>query len=217
MEVTDNLITDLVRIQQGWWMKDGDGVRRFVEFSDREGKNLRLRKGDSVESTKTKVMAELSIDTTKEKIELTYQMPEWMDVDGTVQPGPIHIITDDDMDMFLAMRVDIHEMKLLAVPMPLNMTLEIDGFKVVPVVTDYSFGEVMSKDELAREVERRAAKDAIDNVICTQLPRDDGAGGSGSALGWLGNTYLARGFPTLSAAARHYRYSENEETRTGLQ
>ncbi|EFH55275.1 predicted protein [Arabidopsis lyrata subsp. lyrata] len=45
------------------------------------------------------------------------------------------------MGLFLAMRVDIHEMKLYVVPMPLNMTLEIDGFKVVPIMDEFSLAE----------------------------------------------------------------------------
>ncbi|CAE5979869.1 unnamed protein product [Arabidopsis arenosa] len=93
MEVTDELITDMI------------------------GRYIRFRKGDGVEPAKTKVIEEFSINTSMEKIELTYEMPEWMDVDGSVKPVPIHIVSDDNMDMFLAMRVDINEMKLFMVPL----------------------------------------------------------------------------------------------------
>lgn len=136
MKVTIELISDLVRVLLGG--KDDDRVWRFTAAKDRVGKCIRFREGDEVEATKTKVIGELNIDRTSEKVELTYEMPEWMDVDESVKPVPIHIVTDDDMDLFLAMRVDIHEMKLYVVSMPINMTLEIDGFKVVPIMDEFS-------------------------------------------------------------------------------
>ncbi|KAG7578982.1 Zinc finger PMZ-type [Arabidopsis thaliana x Arabidopsis arenosa] len=80
MEVTDELITDMI------------------------GRYIRFRKGDGVEPAKTKVIEEFSINKSMEKIELKYEMPEWMDVDGSVKHVPIHIVSDDNMDMFLAMR-----------------------------------------------------------------------------------------------------------------
>ncbi|XP_022561171.1 uncharacterized protein LOC106350691 [Brassica napus] len=212
MEVTDERISDLVRTYIGRWMKDPTDLWRFTGWEDCLGKYIRFREGDGVDAAKTKVMTAFDIDPDSEKVELTYEMPEWMDVDGSVKPVPIHIVTDDDMDMFLAMRVDIHEMKLYVVRMALNMTLEIDGFKVVTTMDDHSFAEVMSKEELIKEQGRRDAKEAIDNIIFTQLPRGHVAESSNTPVGWIGHTYQAEGFPSLSAAMRHFR-SVNEAIR----
>ncbi|KAG7558554.1 MULE transposase domain [Arabidopsis thaliana x Arabidopsis arenosa] len=205
MEVTDELISDMVRVKVGSWTKDDVGVWRFSPADGQVGKNIRFREGDGVEAAKTKVVAEFNIDREREKVELTYEMPEWMDVDGGVKPVPIHIVSDDDMDMFLAMRVDIHEMKLYVVPMPMNMMLEIDGFKMVPLIDEFAFGEVMSKEEFAKENRRRLDKEAGDNIICSQVPREHVGDSGDGPLGWIGGSYAASGFPTLSAAWRHYK------------
>ncbi|EFH55274.1 predicted protein [Arabidopsis lyrata subsp. lyrata] len=79
MKVTIELISDLVRVLLGG--KDDDRVWRFTAAKDRVGKCIRFREGDGVEATKTKVIGELNIDRTSEKVELTYEMPEWMDID----------------------------------------------------------------------------------------------------------------------------------------
>ncbi|CAE6014369.1 unnamed protein product [Arabidopsis arenosa] len=201
MEVTNELISDLVRVLLGG--KDDDRVWSFTAVKDRVGKCIRFREGDGVEATKTKVIGELNIDRTSEKVELTYEMPEWMDIDGSVKPVPIHIVIDDNMGLFLAMRVDIHEMNLYVVPMPLNMTLEIDGFKVVPIMDEFSFAEVMSKAEIEREKKRREDKEAVDNIICTQLPPEHVADNENGLLGWVGHSYTYGGFVMLSAALRN--------------
>ncbi|CAE5987980.1 unnamed protein product [Arabidopsis arenosa] len=205
MEVTDELITDMVRVKLGGWSKDEQGVRRFAGTEGQMGRYIRFREGDGVEAAKTKVIEEFSINTSMEKIELTYEMPEWMDVDGSVKPVPIHIVSDDDMDMFLAMRVDINEMKLFVVPMALNMTLEIDGLKVVPLMDEFAFGEVMSKEELEKEKRQRLDKEVGDNIICSQVQREHVGDSNDGPLGWIGNSYASSGFATLSAALRHYR------------
>ncbi|CAE6108105.1 unnamed protein product [Arabidopsis arenosa] len=205
MEVTDELISDMVRVKVGSWTKDDVGVWRFSPAEGQVGKNIRFREGDGVEAAKTKVVAEFNIDRQREKVELTYEMPEWMDVDGGVKPVPIHIVSDDDMDMFLAMRVDLHEMKLYVVRMPMNMTLEIDGFKMVPLIDEFAFSEVMSKEEFAKENRRRLDKEAGDNIICSQVPREHIGDSGDGPLGWIGGSYAASGFPTLSAACRHYK------------
>ncbi|CAL9248940.1 unnamed protein product [Arabidopsis halleri] len=205
MEVTDERISDCVRVQLGIWSKDESGVWRFKEAQEGTGKSIRFREGDGVDAAKGKVMEAWNIDRTSEKVELTYEMPEWMDIDGQVKPVPIHIVTDDNMDMFLAMRVNIHEMKLYVVQMPLHMTLEIDGFEVVPIMDEFAFAEVMSKKDVENEMKRRADKEAIDDIICTQLPGEHVGDSGDGLLGWVGHSYGAGGFATLSAAMRHYR------------
>ncbi|XP_020871102.1 uncharacterized protein LOC110225640 [Arabidopsis lyrata subsp. lyrata] len=118
------------------------------------------------------------------------------------------------MDMFLAMRVDINEMKLYVVPMPVNMTLEIDGFKVVPLMDEFALYEVMSKEELEKERKRRLDREAGDNIICSQVPREDVGDSNDGPLGWIGNSYASSGFATLSAALRHYKtLTEAPQTR----
>lgn len=205
MEVTNERISDCVRVQLGVWSKDERGVWRFKETQEGTGKSIRFREGDGVDAAKAKVMEAWNIDRTSEKVELTYEMPEWMDVDGQVKPVPIHIVSDDNMDMFLAMRVDIHEMKLYVVPMPLHMTLEIDGFEVVPIMDEFAFAEVMSKEDVEKEMQRRAGKAAIDDIMSTQLPSEHVGDSGDGLLGWVGHSYGSRGFATLSAAMRHYR------------
>lgn len=162
---------------------------------------------------KEKVIQAWNIDQTCEKVELTYEMPEWMDVDGSVKPVPIHIVPDDNMDMFLAMCVDIHEMKLYVVPMSLHMTLEIDGFQVVPIMNDFTFVEVMSKKDVETEMQRQADKAAIDDMICTQLPREHVGDSGDGLLGWVGHSYGSGGFATLSAAMRQYKEAAQAEQR----
>lgn len=126
MEAAKDRIIDLVHVLLGKWDKDDGRVWRFTPARDRDGKCIRFREGDGVDTAKEKVCKELNIKQDVEKVELTYKMPEWMDVDGSVKPVPIHFVTNDDMDLFLAMCVDIHDMKLYVVSMPLNMTLKID-------------------------------------------------------------------------------------------
>ncbi|CAE5957890.1 unnamed protein product [Arabidopsis arenosa] len=209
MEVTNELISDMVRVELGNWEKDDGSVWRFKPLPRKEHKHIRFREGDGLAAAKEKVLGEMGIDRTRGKVELTYEMPEWMDVDGAVKPVPIHIATDDDMDMFLAMRVDIHEMKLYVVPMDLTMTLEIDGFKVVPILDEFAFAEVMSKDDVEKERRRRADKAVGDSIICTQVPPEQVADSDDGPLGWVGHTYAAGGFATLSAALRYYKSNTN--------
>lgn len=215
MDTTKDLLEGLVRVVLGMWNKDDDALWRFTPARDRDGKCIRFREGDGVIAAKQKVINDLSIDPTVEKVELTYKMPEWMDVDGSVKPVPIHIVTDDDMDLFLAMRVDIHDLKLYVVPMALNMALEIDGFKVVPIMDEYAFAHVMSKAEMDREKQRRADKDAIDNIICTQQPPEHVADSDDGVLGWVGHTYAAGGFATLASALRYYKEVTHAEQEKG--
>ncbi|EFH50591.1 predicted protein [Arabidopsis lyrata subsp. lyrata] len=89
--------------------------------------------------------------------------------------------------------------------MPLNMTLEIDGFKVVPLMDEFSFAEIMSKEELEKEQRRRLDKEAGDNIICSQVPREHVGDSDDGQLGWIGNSYASSGYATLSAALRHYK------------
>ncbi|CAL9224152.1 unnamed protein product [Arabidopsis halleri] len=187
MEVTDEKISDCVRVQLGMWCKDEGGVWRFNVSKERTGKSIRFREGDGVEAAKEKVMQAWNIDRTSEKVELTYEMPEWMDVDGSVKPVPIHIVTDDNMDKFLAM--------------------------LVPIMDEFAFAEVMSKKDVETEMQRRADKAAIDDIICTQKAREHVSDSGDGLLGWVGHSYGAGGFATLSAAMRHYREAAQADRR----
>ncbi|CAE5986636.1 unnamed protein product [Arabidopsis arenosa] len=210
MEVTNELVSGKVRVLLGTWSKDDGGVWSFTAAAEEHATYIRFREGDGLDAAKAKVIKEMGVDVTREKIELTYEMPEWMDVDGSVKPVPIHIVTDDDMDMFLAMRVDLQDMKLQVVKMPVTMTLEVDGFKVVPILDEFCFAEVMSSADLEKERERRAAKAAVDDIICTQVTPEHVGDSEDGQLGWVGHAYSASGFATLSAALRHYKAAAEE-------
>ncbi|KAG7534144.1 Transposase MuDR plant [Arabidopsis thaliana x Arabidopsis arenosa] len=210
MEVTNELVSGKVRVLLGTWSKDDGGVWSFTAAAEEHATYIRFREGDGLDAAKAKVIKEMGVDGTREKIELTYEMPEWMDVDGSVKPVPIHIVTDDDMDMFLAMRVDLQDMKLQVVKMPVTMTMEVDGFKVVPILDEFCFAEVMSSADLEKERERRAAKAAVDDIICTQVTPEHVGDSEDGQLGWVGHAYSASGFATLSAALRHYKAAAEE-------
>lgn len=50
-----------------------------------------------------------------------------------VKPVTIRIRSDEDMDMFLAMRVDLQELKLYVVTLLKHMNLEVDDFSAILV------------------------------------------------------------------------------------
>lgn len=176
MVLVFEMMRDLVRAEQGWWYKSGDGVWRFRRIEDRISKALRLREGEGLESVKNKVYEELIIDRNVESIELTYEMPEWMDVDGLVKPVPIHIKIDDDMDLFMAMRVDIHELKLYVIPLPKSMTLDIDGFAVVSVDHGFADAEVIRLGEEGPPRQGIKPVSRSETILCTQPLREEGEG-----------------------------------------
>lgn len=105
------VLSDLVRVEQGWWSKNGNGIWQWVPMVDRLSKGMKLREDNGLMSVCDKIMAELNIDAAREHIQLKYHMPEWMDVDRSVRPVPINIRSDDDLDMFLFMRADLHDLK----------------------------------------------------------------------------------------------------------
>ncbi|VVB01712.1 unnamed protein product [Arabis nemorensis] len=90
-----------------------------------------------------------------------------MDNDEKVKPVPIHIRDNVDMDMFLAMRVDLHELKLYVVPLPKHMTLQIDDFSVIPVNHGFAYAELVKGDgkESSGSVER--VQSPAGNIVLT--------------------------------------------------
>lgn len=163
------ILSDLVRVEQGWWNKDPDGIWQFVPIIERLSKGMKIREGDGLSAVRTKIMTELHIDETSERVELTYQMPKWMDVDGNVKPVPIHIRTDEDLDMFLFMCADLHDLKLYVVPLPLDMTIDVDDFKVVPVTHGYALAEVVKGSEHDRQAGTESAK-CPTNTVDEDIP-----------------------------------------------
>ncbi|CAA7038243.1 unnamed protein product [Microthlaspi erraticum] len=57
------LISDLVRVEQGWWTKDPTEVWRFFVASDRLSKEMKIKEGETLAATKEKVRNELHIDS----------------------------------------------------------------------------------------------------------------------------------------------------------
>lgn len=74
-----------------------------------------------------------------------------MDLDGSVKPVPIHIRTDDDLDMFLAMRVDLRDLKLYVVPKAKGMTLDVEDYHVVKATHGFASAETVRGSEYDRE------------------------------------------------------------------
>lgn len=168
------LISDLTRVEQGWWNKDTDGVWQFLVAEDRLSKGMKIKEGESQSTTREKVIKELHIDSTIEDIELTYQMPSWMDVDGSVKPVPIHIRTDNDLDMFLEMRVYLRELKLYVVPMAKGMTLDVEDYRVVKPTHGFASAETVRGSEYDRE--KAILEEAYDGrcVLLTQKGQEVG-------------------------------------------
>lgn len=216
MVVTAGKVEDLVNVVQGWWTKHPDGVTRFARMGNRLSKNIKLREGEGLKSVKAKVQSELMINGERENIELTYEMPEWMDVDGSVKHVPIHIRSDDDMDMFLAMKVELHELKFYVVPLPKLMTLQMDEYEVVPVMNEFAFAEVMSKKERQKELLRREGKRRIDEMLgggdveggevqLSQKRPEAGESSGSMSLSLRTDEYLSGKYGSLTDAFRHYQ------------
>ncbi|CAA7015043.1 unnamed protein product [Microthlaspi erraticum] len=168
------LINDFIRVEQGWWTKDPNGVWRFFVAEDRLSKGMKIKEGESLLATKEKLLKELHIDSLTEDIELTYQMLSWMDVDGSVKTVPIHIRTNDDLDMFLAMRVDLCDLKLLVVLMAKEMTLDVEDFRVVKPTHGFASAETVLGSEYDREKGILENEGAGELLMLTQRAPDVG-------------------------------------------
>ncbi|CAA7026205.1 unnamed protein product [Microthlaspi erraticum] len=139
---------------------------------------MKLCEGDGIAAVRNKIMAKLHIKEAKEHIQLTYQMPQWMDVDGSVKPVPIHIRSNDDLDMFLLMRTDLHDLKLYVMPLPLNMSIDVEDFRVVPVIHGFALAKVVKGSVYDRDQAVQRDKSTVENtndgIMLTQLTRETG-------------------------------------------
>ncbi|VVB14613.1 unnamed protein product [Arabis nemorensis] len=75
MVTLSDILSDLVRVEQGWRRKNVDGVWKFVRLEERLSKGIKILEGEGVEAVRSKVMKELRINDKEEHIELTYEMP----------------------------------------------------------------------------------------------------------------------------------------------
>ncbi|KAG7594112.1 Zinc finger SWIM-type [Arabidopsis thaliana x Arabidopsis arenosa] len=102
----------VVAVQIGHWERDAIGKWRFEQDPNERQRNMRLREGDGIDTITTMLKQEYNISDVKTRLKLTFRWPSWMLLvdDGTTRPQTIK--TDNDMDLFLSMKVDVADLIL---------------------------------------------------------------------------------------------------------
>ncbi|CAE6074681.1 unnamed protein product [Arabidopsis arenosa] len=101
----------VVRLVRGEWRKDDEGCYEHVSALEGFTMAIRLRETDGYNKVVTAVKERLALRDTDE-IELSYQWPQWMMGPDWKRADPIHILNDEDMTLFMAIRADLEEVHL---------------------------------------------------------------------------------------------------------
>ncbi|CAE6223134.1 unnamed protein product [Arabidopsis arenosa] len=102
----------VVAVQIGHWECDAIEKWRFEEDPNERQRIMRLREGDGIDTITTMLKHEYNISDVETCLKLTFRWPLWMLLvdDGTTRPQSIK--TDNDMDLFLSMKVDVADLIL---------------------------------------------------------------------------------------------------------
>lgn len=101
----------VVRLVRGEWKKDETGCYEHVSEIEGFCLAVRLREKDSYARVVEVVKYKLKLRP-EDDIELSYQWPQWMMGPDWQRANPIHILDDEDMTLFMAIRADLEEMHL---------------------------------------------------------------------------------------------------------
>ncbi|VVB14750.1 unnamed protein product [Arabis nemorensis] len=143
----------------------------------------------------------------KKTSSFTYEMPQWMDNDGKVKPVPIHIRDDGEMDTFMAMRVDLHELKFYVVPLPKHMTLQIDDFSVIPVNHGFAYAELVKGDGKENSGSGERVQSPAGNIVLIQPRQEKGDTRKEKSIAWLGDVHHGRDSGALYSGYGTNRYA----------
>ncbi|KAJ4910579.1 DBD_Tnp_Mut domain-containing protein [Raphanus sativus] len=104
----------LVRTVVGNWQRLAHGTWRFdVNHSDKKY-DLVLKENETYEALVSMVKDKYCV-VHSEPVALTYDFPEWMKVTGDFTTPPVDIVEDQDVELFMAVRMDFAGLTLCVV------------------------------------------------------------------------------------------------------
>ncbi|CAD5324615.1 unnamed protein product [Arabidopsis thaliana] len=101
----------VVRLVRGEWKRDEYGCYEHVADLDGLCLAVKLRERDTFAKVVTAVKERLSLRS-EDEVELSYQWSQWMMGADWERANPIHILDDEDMTLFMAIRSDLEEVHL---------------------------------------------------------------------------------------------------------
>ncbi|CAA7025523.1 unnamed protein product [Microthlaspi erraticum] len=105
----------LVRVVNGRWARTSDCGWLFIANERNAAKKLRIREGNGYSRNKQIVVDGFGLSSGDGDVCLTFQWPEWMDVDSAAwkKTCPVTITNDEAMDIYFAMVAEKKELPLL--------------------------------------------------------------------------------------------------------
>ncbi|CAD5314655.1 unnamed protein product [Arabidopsis thaliana] len=110
----------VVRLVRGEWKRDASGCYEHVTELDGLCLAVKLRERDTLVKVIEAVKERVNLQT-EDEVEVLYQWPQWMMGPDWQRANPIHIIDDEDMTLFMAIRSDLEEVHLKVKTISRNM------------------------------------------------------------------------------------------------
>lgn len=118
----------VVRLVRGEWRKDDKGCYEHVSALEGFTMAVRLRETYGYNKVVNAVKERFALRDTDE-IELSYQWPQWMMGPDWKRADPIHILNDEDMTLFMAIRADLEEVHLRVKVIRGGLEKNVNSFK----------------------------------------------------------------------------------------
>ncbi|OAO89327.1 hypothetical protein AXX17_ATUG01860 [Arabidopsis thaliana] len=115
-----------VRTVSGSWAIGADGTWIFIANHNNAVRRLRIREGEKLSSVWELVREAYGQEYMGCQLHMTYQWPDWMDMEATFggRTKPVTIATDETMGFSLAMRFELDDLSLFV------SKLTVDGVPV---------------------------------------------------------------------------------------
>jgi len=115
-----------VRTVNGTWAIGADGTWIFIANHNNAVRRLSIREGEKLSSVRELVREAYGQKYMGCQLHMTYQWPDWMDMEATFggRTKPVTIAIDETMGVFLAMRFELEDLSLFV------SKLTVDGVPV---------------------------------------------------------------------------------------
>lgn len=102
----------LVRLVVGVWEQVGNRGWLFLEDPTERKYDVMVHENQTYASLMDLVRTRYSV-ATETAVGLTFEFPEWMKIPGDVSNPPVDVKDDGDVDLFMSMRLEIQDLRLL--------------------------------------------------------------------------------------------------------